>query len=133
MDAAPAVPEKVPVHSTKRGQIGNLATLVNNQFLQDYNCPGPEISIGQPTRCAAKPRVRMPIDQLEGDYKGAVRLACSEDVIAEHNDHTLEALRAKHPRPHPNRRYAKLRPPPTIIEVTGVNGERQGDLVWRTS
>ena len=32
-----------------------------------------------------------------------------------------------------NRRYAKLRPPPTIIEVAGVNGERRCDLVWRTS
>jgi hypothetical protein len=35
----------------------------------------------------------------EGDYKGAVKLACSEDVIAEHNSHTLEALRSKHPSP----------------------------------
>ena len=37
----------------------------------------------------------------ESDYRGAVRLACSEDVIAEHNTHTLEDLRAKHPPPHP--------------------------------
>ena len=37
----------------------------------------------------------------EGNYKGAVRLACSEDTMADHSDITLSALRLKHPPPHP--------------------------------
>ena len=35
----------------------------------------------------------------EGDFKGAVRLASSEDTL---NDATLEALKEKHPPPHPD-------------------------------
>ena len=33
----------------------------------------------------------------EGNYRGAVRLLCSEDAIAEHSNDTLETLRLKHP------------------------------------
>ena len=33
-------------------------------------------------------------------YRGAVRLACSEDVLAEHSDSIHEPLRLKHPPPH---------------------------------
>ena len=33
----------------------------------------------------------------EGDYRGAVRLACSEDVIADPSEETLHILRTKHP------------------------------------
>ena len=33
----------------------------------------------------------------EGDVRGAVRIACSEDTLAELNEETLSALRAKHP------------------------------------
>ena len=32
-----------------------------------------------------------------GDFRGAVRLACSEDSIAEENDETILALQSKHP------------------------------------
>lgn len=38
----------------------------------------------------------------EDDFRGAVRLASSEDSIAEPNDETLAALRDKHPAPHPD-------------------------------
>ena len=38
----------------------------------------------------------------EGDFRGAVRLICSEDSIAELDEVTLAALRSKHPPPHPN-------------------------------
>ena len=38
----------------------------------------------------------------EGNYRGAVRLACSENTMAEHTNDTLEALRQKHPPPHCN-------------------------------
>ena len=39
----------------------------------------------------------------EDDYKGAVRLACADDTIAEHSPATLESLKQKHPEPHPDR------------------------------
>ena len=37
----------------------------------------------------------------EGNIKGAVRLATSEDIIAEENDSTISALQSKHSSPHP--------------------------------
>lgn len=36
----------------------------------------------------------------EGDYKGAVRLVCSEDTFAPPNRSTIKALESKHPPPH---------------------------------
>ena len=36
----------------------------------------------------------------DGDLRGAIRLMCSEDVIADDSNETLEALQAKHPQPH---------------------------------
>ena len=38
----------------------------------------------------------------EGDFKGAVRLACSKATIADTSDSTFEALKQKHSSPHPN-------------------------------
>jgi hypothetical protein len=38
----------------------------------------------------------------EGDFKGAIRLACSKDVNAEYSEATLDALMFKHPPPHPS-------------------------------
>ena len=37
----------------------------------------------------------------EGDFKGAVRLACSEDTFAEYSETTFAALKQKHPDAHP--------------------------------
>ena len=36
----------------------------------------------------------------EGDFKGAVHLACSEDSIAYRSNVTFAALKEKHPPPH---------------------------------
>ena len=38
----------------------------------------------------------------EGNFKGAVRLACSEDSMADRSVVTFTALKEKHPSPHPN-------------------------------
>ena len=47
--------------------------------------------------------------------------------------HFFLSYTSRYSPPHDkNRRYAKLRPPPTIIEVAGVNGERRCDLVRRS-
>lgn len=58
-----------------------------------------------------KSRKRIPVESLaanvaakleEGDFTGAIRLACSEDTMADGSEATLNALRAKHPAPHPD-------------------------------
>ena len=38
----------------------------------------------------------------EGDYKGAVRIVCSDESIAEITDQTISAPKAKHPDVHPD-------------------------------
>ena len=38
----------------------------------------------------------------DGDYKGAVRLACSEDSFATIDADTLSTLKEKHPSAHPD-------------------------------
>ena len=38
----------------------------------------------------------------EGDFKGAVCLACSDDSLAPMNEATYQALLERHPSPHPN-------------------------------
>ncbi len=48
----------------------------------------------------------------EGDFKGTVRLACSEESVAEENEVTLSALRSKHPDAHPD----TVLPPPPLID-----------------
>ena len=45
----------------------------------------------------------------EGDFKGAVRLAGSEDTIADMSDSTFASLQSKHPTPHPD---TSIPPPP---------------------
>ena len=48
--------------------------------------------------------------KLERDFKGAVRLACSEDTFAERSDVTYTVLREKHPAPPLD---SSIPPPPT--------------------
>ena len=47
--------------------------------------------------------VRVASKLEESDYRGAIRIACTDDTIAEHSSATLESLRQKHPKPHPDR------------------------------
>jgi hypothetical protein len=106
-----AFPKKCLCTPRRGGKRWSLANQVNEQV----SLESPNIDVSDATRQHNHPpssRNRNQIDQLaarvsskleEGDYKGAVRLACSEDVIAEHNSHTLEALRSKHPSPPADR------------------------------
>ena len=80
-----------------------MATLVNEQIFQESSTIYPETPA---IVCAASSRLPNQMDQLaarvsskleDGDYRGAIRLACSEDVLAEHTSHTLDALRVMHP------------------------------------
>ena len=59
-----------------------------------------------PTRKASRPHSillpsRVTSKLEEGDYRGAVRLACSEESLAVIDDYTLATLRKKHPPTHP--------------------------------
>ena len=46
----------------------------------------------------------------EGNFKGSIRLASSEDTIVEYSEDMLSALRDKHPAPHADTHI----PPPPI-------------------
>ena len=52
----------------------------------------------------------------EGDFRGAVRLACSVDRMAPFNSGTFEALKDKHPPPHPET-ITPPPPDPTPVQV----------------
>ena len=80
--------------------------MVNKQVLQESTSL--EVPDVQSTRQTALTRALNPMNKLagrvsskleEGDYRGAVRLVCSEDVIAEHSSHIpyMPLYRLKHP------------------------------------
>ena len=84
------------------GHKRNLATqvnkLINAEESRSFSPPS--------SRPSFRRSSHLPIDILaakvvskieEGDFRGAVRLACSNDSLASFSDETLEALKAKHP------------------------------------
>ena len=95
---------------TRGGRRWNLARAINDQIRTESD-PVPSPSPEYPHSHRKHRKVRDPLESLaalvaskleEGDFKGAVRLACSEDSVASMNDSTLDALRRKHPPPHPD-------------------------------
>ena len=83
----------------------SLATQLNQTTREETN---PNLSASPSQRKLSN---RNPLQSLaarvaskleEGDFNGAIRLASSEDTIAELNDRTLTALKEKHPPPHPD-------------------------------
>ena len=58
----------------------------------------------------------------EGDFKEAVRLACSEDSMAERSEATFVALQNKHSSSHPDSSI----PPPNVLNSISVS---EGDVV----
>ena len=58
----------------------------------------------------------------EGDFIGAVRLACSEDSMAERSEATFLALQNQHPSSHPDSSI----PPPNVSNSISVS---EGDVV----
>ena len=93
---------------TRCGCNWSLATMINKQLREEEDPP----TIKSPTKKGqgqGKPRDplvslgRLVSEKLEeGDFKGAVRLACSEDSMADRSVATFTALKEKHPSPHPN-------------------------------
>ena len=88
----------------------SFATSVNKQLRGDVPTPSPSAAFApRPRRKTTKPKD--PLESLaqkvsvkieEGNLNGAVRLACSEELIADVSEDTFNALRAKHPGPHPD-------------------------------
>ena len=100
-------PRKCLYTPPRGGKRWKLSSIVNNQISQEASDVGELPSnLGRRGK-PAKPHhtieslaARVSSKLEEGNYRGAVRLACSEDVLAEHSDSIHEALRLKHPPPH---------------------------------
>ena len=93
------------------GHRRSLVAAINRQLgdEQEEVCPSAPLVSSRARRARRPPqdplkslasRVSMKLE--EGDFRGAIRLACSEDTIAESNDTTFAALQLKHPPPHPS-------------------------------
>ena len=99
---------RVPRRGGKRWK---LTSAVNQQIREEMPDVGPQ-TIRQHGRQARNGRAGTDSFDIlaskvagkleEGDYRGAVRLACGSDSVAEHSPETLEILNSKHPRPHPD-------------------------------
>ena len=78
----------------------------------------------QPPHQSSEPRVtrdllsnlakRLSSKLEDGDFKGAVRITCSEDTMADLNEETLSALHAKHPPLHPDSSFSSPLEIPTV-------------------
>lgn len=93
----------VPVRGGKRGK---LARLLNDQLALDKDDPLPSPATSSMKKSQAHPiaslAARVSAKLEEGDFRGAIRLASTEDTIAEENDATVAARRLKHPAAHPH-------------------------------
>ena len=88
------------------GHRWSLATQVNKQLREEEDPP-----TNTRTSRRGKGKAKDPMEYLgrrvsekleEGDFKGAVHVACSEDSMADRSDATFAALKEKHPSPHLN-------------------------------
>ena len=115
---------KVP---SRGGHRRSLVAAIARQLDEETDDPSatPVISRGRRTRRPPQDptkvwasRVSMKLE--EGDFRGAVRLACSEDTIAASNDATFAALQLKHPPPHPDSSIPPL-PQDTVAPSLSVS------------
>ena len=93
---------------------GSLETGLPPTHLQRQGDPGALQAIA----------ARISVKLEEGDFRGAVRLACSEDSVAEASTATIAALKSKHPAAHLN---TTLPPPPEeeALKAALVVSERE--------
>ena len=64
----------------------------------------------------------------EGDFKGVIHLASSEDTIVEYSENTLSALRGKHPAPHARYSYSTSSNPFSSSVLTTTDWFRSSNL-----
>ena len=90
------------------GRRRNLTLTINSRLhCETLSPPPPQVSIRRRQKkvkpCSADPLMslasRISAKLEEGDFKGAVRIACSDDSIADMDQATLTALQQKHPTP----------------------------------
>ena len=107
------------------GSRRSLASALNEQLRAEAD---PAAATSQSARQSSGPRPpgdplinlakRVSTKLEEGDYKGAVRIACSDETIADINDETLSALKLKHPPAHPDSCFPS---PPEAASLTPVS------------
>ena len=59
----------------------------------------------------------------EGDFRGAVRIACSDSRLAEVNDTTFEALKRKHPAVCPDSSFPPAPPQEDVDDIFAISEE----------
>ena len=96
----------------------NLTHLVNKQITEERDPLAPSSLFHKNRRRDASSDLislarRVSIKLEEGNINGAVRLATSEESIAEDDDSTISALRAKHPPAHSDTPF----PPPAASDL----------------
>ena len=112
------------------GRHWSLARQVTHQLTEECDLPSPSSSHQLSTKkqhfdplLSLATRVSAKLE--EGDFRGAVRLTCSEDSVAEANKSSIAALRSKHPAPHPD---SSMPPPPDSHELEGALVVSEGAL-----
>ena len=116
---------RAPLRGGKRK---SLATTINKQVFDEADFIPPVHSTNHPAKRANKHKDpmaalanRVSTKLEEGDFKGAVRLACSEDSFADMNDTTYSILKEKHPDPPPDSVISPL--PEDLICAISVSPE----------
>ena len=74
--------------------------MLNKQINDEEDEPAPPVGFPRSRKGSSDLQLvarRVSRKLEESNIKGAVRLATSEDILAEENDSTISALRSKHP------------------------------------
>ena len=104
----------------------SLASIVNRKLREETDPPVPRQS-SRSNRQSTKSSPKDPVAYLasrvsskleQGDFKGAVRLACSDATIADCSDSMFEALQHKHPARHPDSSIPPLTDPMDLPIIT---------------
>ena len=114
------------------GQRQSLTSVVKRQ-LEDEADPSfqrdsclPRLHSCDPMQYLAK---RVSVKLEEGDYRGAVRIACSEDTIADITDETISSLREKHPGPHPESHIPSPPQPEEFVPLPAITEEEVASAI----
>ena len=108
---------------TRSGRRWSLSSSVNKQIADEASLSPtcrPHRSARQSSQSNSPEVLSRKISQKleEGDFSGAVRLACSEDSLAPVNDTTFSALLAKHPPPSESSILPPPPPDPASIQIS---------------
>ncbi|XP_021962574.1 uncharacterized protein LOC110858198 [Folsomia candida] len=107
----------------KTDKVKNLTTWVKSRvarWLVDQTAPPPRQKRppAKPPRVIESVAKKVEAKLADGDVRGAIRLACSDDTIAPMTQETIDALIAKHP-PHPEPTNYPV-PPKNSVEPAAV-------------